>query len=155
MISIAAGTVMRGDVVITGEVRLDGRFEGRLVCSRLEVGSDGYLNGTVATRELLVSGQIVGDVAARAVTLEDGAFIEGDVHYASIVLDAGATMTGNAVRAPANYVPPELSLLEDVVREAGTQLDRMEDAAREEMAKRAQAAYPEYQRARNALTALR
>lgn len=155
MIVISPGSVMRGDLVTSAGIRLDGRFDGRLVCSRLEISSDGYLNGTVSALELIVAGQIVGQVEARAVHLEDGAFIEGDIRYASIVLEAGATMTGKAIRLDAGFVPAALRELQTELNAADAQLDHMEHQAREEMAKRAAAEYPAYEKAKRTLVALR
>lgn len=155
MITVATGTILRGELVATGTMRIDGRVEGRIVCSRLEVGVDGYVHGNVAARELLVAGQIVGHISAAAVTLEDGAFIEGEIYYASLALASGATMTGKAVRAGADYVPPELAELEGEIFANDAVLDTMENEARNEMARQAQAAYPEYEKFRSGLVALR
>lgn len=155
MITISAETVMRGNLVTAGSVRLDGRFDGRLICSRLEVSSDGYVNGYVSARDVFIAGQIVGRVEARSVTLYDGAFVEGDVRYASIVLEAGATMTGKAVRAEANFSPPELLQLEADLNIVASELDEIEQAARNTMADRAKAEYPQYEKARRTLVAVR
>lgn len=155
MITVSAGTAMRGNLVTAGSVVLDGRFDGRLICSRLEVSSDGYVNGYVSAREIIIAGQIVGRVEARSVTLMDGAFVEGDIRYASIVLEAGATMTGKAVRAEADFSPPDLLALEADLNIVSDQLDEMERVARDAMAERAQVDYPQYERARKTLVAVR
>lgn len=155
MITISVGTVTRGNLVTSGSVRLDGRFDGRLICSRLEVTSDGYVNGYVSAREVVISGQVVGRLEARSVTLTDGAFVEGDVRYASIALDGGATMTGKAVRAEADFTPPDLLALEADLDIVAAQLDEMERTAREGMAERATAEYPQYEKARRTLVAVR
>lgn len=155
MITISAETVMRGNLVTAGSVRLEGRFDGRLICSRLDVTRDGYVNGIVSAREIFIAGQIVGRVEARSVTLADGAFVEGDVRYASIVLEAGATMTGKAVRAEADFSPPELLALEADLNIVASQLDEMEQSARTAMSERATAEYPQYEKARRMLVAMR
>jgi cytoskeletal protein CcmA (bactofilin family) len=149
MITISVGTVMRGKLIASGTVQLEGRFEGHLVCDRIEVGSDGYVNGRVSARELVVAGQIVGHVEARAVILEDGAFIEGDIRYGSLTLDQGASMTGKAIRLEPSFTPEDLRLLESDLSAVDAQLDKMENDARLAMAQRAEAAYPAYERARH------
>lgn len=155
MITISAGTVMRGNLVTSGSVILDGRFDGRIICAKLEISRDGYVNGTVSAREVIVAGQIVGRVEARSVALMDGAFVEGDIRYASISLESGATMTGKAIRAEANYSPPDLLALEADMDVVTAQLDQMEDAARHAMAERATAEYPAYENVRRTLVAVR
>lgn len=155
MITVSVGTFMRGDLVTASTVQLDGRFDGRLVCSRLEISSDGYLNGDISAREVVIAGQVVGSVEARSVTLEDGAFVEGDVRYVSILLESGATMTGRAVRADPGFTPPELLALESELNIVSVELDEMERSAREDMAARAKAEYPAYERIRRTLVAAR
>lgn len=151
MITVATGTVMRGKLVASGTVRLNGRFDGHLVCARLEIGSDGYVHGRVSARELVVAGQVVGNVEATSVTLEDGAFIEGDVRYAKLALDHGATMTGKAIRLEPTFTPDDLALLEADLSAADAQLDHMEDQARRAVAAQAEVDYPEYERVRRKL----
>jgi cytoskeletal protein CcmA (bactofilin family) len=155
MITVSTGTVMRGKLVASGAVRLDGRFEGHIVCARLEIGSDGYVNGRVSARELVVAGQIVGHVEATSVALEDGAFIEGDIRYAKLMLDHGATMTGKAIRLDPSFTPDDLALLEADLSAVDAQLDQMEDQARRTMVERAEAAYPVYEQARRKLAPAR
>jgi cytoskeletal protein CcmA (bactofilin family) len=155
MITVSAGTIMRGNLVTSGAIRLDGRFDGRIICGKLEITRDGYVNGSIAAREVIVSGQVVGRVEARSVVLTDGAFVEGDIRYASIALESGATMTGKAIRADANYSPPDLLSLEADMDVVTAQLDQMEETARHEMAARAEAEYPAYERVRRSLVAVR
>ncbi len=155
MITISVGTVMRGDLVTAGSVQLDGRFDGRLICSRLDISTDGYVNGYISAREVFIAGQVVGHVEARSVTLADGAFVEGDVRYASIALEPGATMTGRAVRAEPDFTPPDLVALEGELNIVASELDEMERVARQGMAERASAAYPAYERVRRTLVAVR
>ncbi len=146
---------MRGKLVASGAVRLDGRFDGHIICARLEIGSDGYVHGRVSARELVVAGQVVGHVEATSVALEDGAFVEGDIRYASLMLDHGATMTGKAIRLDPSFTPDDLALLEADLSAADAQLDEMEGKARLTMAQRAEADYPAYEQARRKLVPVR
>ena len=112
MIVVEPGTLMRGDLVAAGAVRLDGWLEGQIICSRLEIGRDGYILGNVATKELLVAGQIVGTVVAEAVHLMAGAFVEGDVNHLTLSVDPAATLIGSAIRGRGVQLPPVLLALE-------------------------------------------
>lgn len=155
MITVSAGTVIRGDLITTAHVELAGQVDGRIVCSRLDILSDGYVNGSIAARALTVAGQVVGQIEARSVTLEDGAFVEGDVHYVSIVLEHGATLTGETLRLEAGFTPPELAALEADLKAADAQLDDLEQQSRQQLAERAAEAYPAYEEARRVLSASR
>ena len=128
MIVVEAGTLMRGDLVAAGKVKLDGWLEGRIICSRLEIGINGFVLGNVATKELFVAGQIVGAVVAEAVHLLKGAFVEGDVHHLTLSVDPAATLIGSAIRGRSLQMPPELLALEARALANRTNMDR---AARE------------------------
>ena len=112
MLGAESDTPMRGRLVVAGRVTLDSWFEGDIACTRLEIGPDGYVRGTVCARHVVVEGQIVGTVHAGTVELKSGAFIEGDIHHTAVKMDAGATVSGRVMRFPAIQFPAELLSLE-------------------------------------------
>ncbi len=109
---------MRGSFVAAGRVELDTWFEGDILCSRLDIGCDGYVLGNITTRELYVEGQIVGTVHAGIVHLMDGAFVEGDIHHHVLSLHPNATLLGAALRTTRMPFPNELLSLEAKSKEA-------------------------------------
>jgi cytoskeletal protein CcmA (bactofilin family) len=112
MLKIATSSVMRGHLIAAGRVELDTWFEGDILCSRLDIGRDGYVLGNITTRELYVQGQIVGTVHAGVVHLMDGAFVEGDLHHHVLSLHANASLMGTALRTTKMPFPQELLALE-------------------------------------------
>ena len=56
---------VEGRVSVLGTLRLDTRFEGSIACTRLIVGSNGYIIGEVSADEIEIEGQIIGRVVAR------------------------------------------------------------------------------------------
>ncbi len=112
MLVVDTQTVMRGNLVVAGRIKLDGWLEGDIVCSHLEIGSDGYLLGSATARELIVGGQIVGCINAGVVQLLDGSLVEGDVIHDALTKHPGATLIGQAIRSLGFQMPPELLMLE-------------------------------------------
>lgn len=112
MLNIDTATIMRGNLVAAGRITLNSWFEGDILCSRLDVGPDGYIKGNVITRELSIDGQIVGDIHAGIVHLNAGAFVEGDVHHHIMSLHPSATLVGQALRSTRLPFPAELLALE-------------------------------------------
>jgi cytoskeletal protein CcmA (bactofilin family) len=111
MLVVDTRGVVRGKLKAAGTMCLDCWLEGDVTCSRLEIGRDGYILGTVTARELIVEGQIVGNVEASVVHLMEGAFVEGDIRHSVISIHAGATLLGRAVRT-RGFAPTELVELE-------------------------------------------
>lgn len=112
MLKIDTTSVLRGSFTTAGRVELNTWFEGNILCSRLDIGRDGYVLGNITTRELYVEGQIVGTVHAGIVHLMEGAFIEGDVHHHVLSLHPSASLLGNALRSTRMPFPQELLALE-------------------------------------------
>ena len=54
MLTINSEVSVKGRLVVAGPVVLDLWFEGDIVCSKLEVRPNGYLQGSVAAHEVVV-----------------------------------------------------------------------------------------------------
>lgn len=112
MLSIHNDTHMRGRLVAAGRVVLDSWFEGDVLCSKLEIGPNGYVLGSVIAREVIAEGQIVGPVTAGRVSLLAGAFVEGDIETSRLDHAKGATQTGSARFVADIPYPAELLAME-------------------------------------------
>ena len=112
MLVVDSNSVVRGKLKAAGTMRIDCWLEGDIVCSRLEIGRDGYILGNVTARELFVEGQIVGQVRASVVHLMEGAFVEGDVQHSVISIHPTASLLGKAVRTQG-FDPEEIIAIEE------------------------------------------
>ena len=155
MFTVGSGNVMRGNLVAAGTIKLDGWLEGDIVCSRLEIGPDGYLLGAVTARDLHVEGQIVGSIVANAVHLVGGAFVEGDVRHTKLSVQPGATLSGRSFRIAGVRMPDEFLALEARAITENAHLDRAERESLRAAADQAVVEYPRYQMARSKLAAVR
>jgi cytoskeletal protein CcmA (bactofilin family) len=104
---IARGVVIRGDVLFSGSLHLDGAVEGSI---HADAGSDGVLTisetGRVAGRievpHASINGGVTGDIdVSERLELAPLARVEGDVHYQVLEMAAGAQVNGKMIhRAP-------------------------------------------------------
>jgi cytoskeletal protein CcmA (bactofilin family) len=96
---IGKSIVIKGDVSGSGNVYLDGEFEGsvELLDGALTVGPEGRIRANLQASSIVVEGRVdgnlyglecaelkksatvVGDIYTPRITIEDGAFLEGDV----------------------------------------------------------------------------
>ncbi len=98
---IGASTHVEGSLRVQGSLRVDGRVTGQLsVDGRCEVGADGYVEATVSATELIVAGQIAGDVevTGRLHILSTGSIV-GDVRTRVLVVEEGGTLDGRCLMA--------------------------------------------------------
>jgi cytoskeletal protein CcmA (bactofilin family) len=126
MIHFHSGTLTQGEITTIDSVRLDGRLEGRICCSRLEIGPDGYLVGNAEVEELVIEGQVVGTVSARVVDIRPSALVEGDVHHERLEVAEAAVLVGRSLRLLA-YRPPQLLLqMRERARKEAEEIDAIE-----------------------------
>lgn len=111
MLVVETQGVIRGKLKAAGRFRLNCWLEGDIVCSRLEIGRDGYVLGNVTAREVYIEGQVVGTIEASVVHLMDGAFVEGDIRHSVISIHPSASLLGAAMRS-RGFAPTELLALE-------------------------------------------
>ncbi len=121
MLVIESYARMRGQLLAAGRIRLDGWFQGELICSELVVGPDGYLLGQATARTLRVSGQIVGRATVGDAHLNGGAFFEGELYHTSLRKSVDATLVGDAISTRgALKLPADLLTLEQKANHLGS-----------------------------------
>ncbi|MEQ1697530.1 MAG: polymer-forming cytoskeletal protein [Hyphomicrobiaceae bacterium] len=130
MLIIEADMVVQGQLTIVGTVLIEGRFEGSIVCSRLEIGVDGYLNGRAIAGEIDVAGQVVGEVHAREVYLRGTALVEGEVRHEQLRMDEAAALVGESKRHNRLEMPPAFLALENRARMAESDFRNLETTSR-------------------------
>jgi len=102
---LAADCRLTGDVGSDGELHIDGRLDGDVVCKVLTVGETGVVTGKIAAETVRIMGSVNGQVKAHEVELGATARVVGDITHASLRVDAGAYVQGVFTRLPADTSP--------------------------------------------------
>lgn len=98
---IGADVTIRGDVIASTELHVDGNIEGDLQCASLVQGADSRIDGAVEAETARLAGQVIGSITARELVVLKSARIEGDVHYDALTIEQGAQVEGRlAHRVP-------------------------------------------------------
>jgi cytoskeletal protein CcmA (bactofilin family) len=107
---IGVGTSLRGTLMVTGTLRIDGEFEGDILnCERLEVGEHGIMRADVEVKEAMVRGRVIGNIRALAtIEMRSGARIEGDVAAVSVAMEPGVYFTGRCTMLDTGFEGVEL-----------------------------------------------
>jgi len=94
---IAAGMTIVGNIESNGNVRIDGRLIGKLVCkARVTIGGKGRIEGSVDTANALIEGEVHGEIMVRELLqLQESARISGDITTVRLAVQDGAIFTGN------------------------------------------------------------
>ncbi len=93
---IGSGTQITGEIICSGDIRIDGKLKGNLTTKgKLVVGNTGIIEGDINCKNSDVSGKIDGKlVVSELLSLKATAKIHGDVVAAKLSIDAGAIFTG-------------------------------------------------------------
>jgi cytoskeletal protein CcmA (bactofilin family) len=100
---IGQNTEVKGDVIFSGGLHVDGKVKGNVISvegedSVLTLSERGTIEGEVKVPNVVINGTVIGDVHAMAhVELATQAKVHGSVYYNLIEMAMGAEVNGNLV----------------------------------------------------------
>ncbi len=98
---IGSDVTIKGDVSATTELHVDGTIEGDITCASLVQGEASVVQGAIVAESARLAGTVVGSITARELVVLKTARIDGDVHYDALTIEQGAAVQGRfAPRAP-------------------------------------------------------
>lgn len=103
---IGADVVIRGDVSATADLHIDGTIEGDIKCASLVQGEASSITGAVIAETARLSGKVTGSIVARELVVLKSARIEGDVHYDALTIEQGAEVDGRFAPNARNVATP-------------------------------------------------
>lgn len=98
MSTIAEGLKIKGEVQGSEDLRIDGEIEGKISLpgAAVVIGPKGRVSGDVQAREIILEGNVRGNLAARErVRLAATGKLEGDVTAERLVIEEGAKVAGH------------------------------------------------------------
>ncbi len=93
-------SVIGSDVTITGDIsasvdlHIDGKVEGDIKCASLVQGESSVISGAITAETARMSGKVAGSITAKELVILKSAQIEGDVHYDALTIEQGAQVDG-------------------------------------------------------------
>jgi len=103
---IGSDVAIKGDVTASADLHIDGRIEGDIKCQSLVQGETSKVTGSIEAESARLSGAVHGSINARELVILKSARIEGDVHYDALTIEQGAQVEGRfAPRGPAKTAP--------------------------------------------------
>lgn len=91
---LGADVVIKGDITATADLHIDGTVEGDIRCAALVQGEGSSITGAVSAESARLSGKVSGSITARELVILKSARIEGDVHYDALTIEQGAEVDG-------------------------------------------------------------
>ena len=91
---IGSDVAIRGDVSASADLHVDGRIEGDIACTSLVQGEQSMIEGAIKAETARLAGTVKGMITVKELIVLKSARIEGDVHYDALTIEQGAAVEG-------------------------------------------------------------
>ena len=102
---IGEGTVLKGSIIFSGGLHVDGRVEGNVQAepdssSALTLSEKGIIDGDIHVPNVIINGEVNGDVyGGQRVELAPKARVTGTVYYNLLEMAMGASVNGQLIHS--------------------------------------------------------
>ena len=93
---LGPGAVIKGEIQVNGDFRIDGTLEGSIQCKgKIVVGSTGKIEGEIQCQNADFSGEVKATVkVSELLTLKETARFSGDIVTGKLAIEPGAKFSG-------------------------------------------------------------
>ena len=102
---IGTDVVIKGDVSASADLHVDGRIEGDIACSSLVQGEESTIEGAITAETARLAGTVRGTISAKHLVVLKTARVEGDVHYDALTIEQGAAVEGRFAPSAKRAAP--------------------------------------------------
>jgi cytoskeletal protein CcmA (bactofilin family) len=99
---IGADVSIKGDVSASADLHVDGTVEGDIACASLVQGETSRIIGGIEAKKARLAGRVTGTIKARELVVLRTAYIEGDVQYDALTIEQGAQVEGRFALSSAS-----------------------------------------------------
>ena len=102
---LGSDITVTGDLVASADLHIDGKVEGDITCSSLVQGEGSVIHGNVKADRARLSGTVNGSIKAKELVVLKSARIAGDVEYDALTIEQGAQVEGRFAPKVASAAP--------------------------------------------------
>lgn len=95
---LGSDLAITGDIAASADLHIDGTVEGDITCTALVQGETSTITGAVKAETARLAGRVTGSITARELVILKTARIDGDVHYDAVTIEQGAQVEGRFAR---------------------------------------------------------
>jgi cytoskeletal protein CcmA (bactofilin family) len=114
---LGAGTVVKGDIKVNGDFRIDGTLIGTVDCrGKIVVGPSGMIEGEIVCQNADFSGDVKATVkVSELITLKETARFTGEITTNKLAIEPGARFSGTCKMEQAGKPEyPPIIITDDV-----------------------------------------
>ena len=81
----------------SGDLQLEGAYEGTLRIDTLHVKQNGSFKGNVIAQQIIVEGELNADIETEVITLKKTGIIDGDLLYRDLIIESGGLLKSTKI----------------------------------------------------------
>ena len=114
-------SVLGGDLAVSGNIsassdlHIDGSIEGDITCESLVQGEDSRITGSIVAKSARLAGKIDGSITCGQLVILKTARVTGDVNYDALTIEQGAIIDGKLSPRGSAHGSATLATGEDVL----------------------------------------
>jgi cytoskeletal protein CcmA (bactofilin family) len=89
---------IKGDLICNGDIQIDGEVEGDVQSRSITIGEGADVRGTISSDNIRVCGSVNGQLKGQSVILAKTAKLIGDVTHQTLSVEPGAFFEGQCKR---------------------------------------------------------
>ncbi|TDX01024.1 bactofilin family protein [Dinghuibacter silviterrae] len=103
---IASGTVIKGDIECSGDIRIDGTLKGNVhATNKVFIGTEGLVEGDIHCVNADILGKVQGKVTVKdLLNIRGKAHVKGDLFTGKLQVEPSASFNGNCHMAGSTTV---------------------------------------------------
>ena len=96
---ISSGTVIKGEITSQNDIRIDGKFEGKVISKgKVFVGEKAVIKGDIICQNVDFAGTMTGNFYVKdTLALKDNCKVDGDLHVRRLQVELNAVFNGKCV----------------------------------------------------------
>ncbi|MES2491823.1 MAG: polymer-forming cytoskeletal protein [Pseudomonadota bacterium] len=91
---LGADLTITGNLTASADLHVDGRVDGDISCATLVQGETSVIAGAVTANSVRLAGTVKGSISAGVLVILKTARIDGDVSYDALTIEQGARVDG-------------------------------------------------------------
>lgn len=91
---LGSDLAIKGDITASADLHIDGNVEGDIACTSLVQGETSKVTGAVKAETARLAGTVEGSITVRELVILKTARIIGDVFYDALTIEQGAEVEG-------------------------------------------------------------
>lgn len=109
---LGVGADFKGQIVVKGTVRVDGKIEGNIASEEgVVIGEKGVIKGNISGKTVLISGKVTGNVACtKRLEITPTGQVQGDIRTPRLAMAEGVIFKGNCDMVGLEKFEPDLKL---------------------------------------------